>query len=97
MFRIKVSERGDLDRDLRETASRANDVSPAAPAVMDAMERQNQGVNFSRNHETSILESDGETGEIGARSPRESYAALLDIDEDEIGDIVKSYIVDGDT
>lgn len=96
MIRIRIREDGDLSRDLGDIADRARSVGEVSGAIAEALTRQNERVSFDPDHAGSILEVEGETGRIGARAPRQSYAEVLRIDDDEIGDITKAWIVSGD-
>ena len=93
MIRIKITENGDLAGDLRDMSDRARNLGDVDAEVAAAIVEHNAGVNFDPDHPASILEVAAGDGSIGARGNRGSYADLLDIPDDEIGDILKRHIV----
>lgn len=93
MFRLSLRSDGDLERDLEEMAERATDLSGTDNRIADAVVRQNAGVNFDPGHQASVLEVSAGAGQLGSESS--SYARLLDVDEDELAEIEREWILEG--
>lgn len=97
MIVLTIEDDGDVERDLEESADRAERLGDMRREVVAALVAANAEHNFDPEHENSIVEvrPDG-SGAIGAKAPREDYADLLEIPDDEIADIYYRYIVEGD-
>lgn len=93
MVGLKVREAKKLQRELKDFLRRMVDLRKIQPDILDEMEQQNSGVNFNRDHPSSILVPTAFGARIGASHPRQSYGDVLDIDTDPLGDIVKTWIV----
>lgn len=61
--------------------------------VREEVVAQNEPVNFDPDHVASILEVRAGSGRIG--SAQSSYAALLQVDEEPIADIIDEYLQEG--
>lgn len=97
MIVITVQDDGEAERDMEESARRAENLGAKSLEVEAVMVKANDHVNFDPNNASSILyvKADG-SGAIGARHPRGSYADLLMIPDRAIADIYYRYIVDGE-
>lgn len=97
MIVITLQDDGDVERDLEESADRAGRLGGLRREVVAALVEHNAEHNFNPDHSNSIVEvtADG-SGAIGARAPREDYADLLGIPDEEIADLYYRYIIEGD-
>lgn len=94
-MRIDVKTSGDpIEDDLAEMAERVDDSFADADAQAKAeLVRQNAPVNFDESHKDSILRRTQNGWEIGSNHPH--YAKLVDVDEDQFGDVLVDFATEG--